>query len=130
MYRADDPLRRHEEPSFHGVKAGLRKLSHAAENAALTPSPRHALRKSVGATPLTWLLGKELPDVYKLSFQRRAGRSHPANKNAAPRGPFVRFVAAVMQELAHPVSNYTVEAAIKRIRARLYAQSPKTTSAR
>jgi hypothetical protein len=123
MYRADDPLRRHLEPSFDGLKDGLKKLRYVAEQTGRARPRKSPPRGSLEVTPLTWLIGKELMDVYELSFQRRAGRSRRPDAGGKPYGPFLRFVAAVMREFDEAVSDHTIEGAIRAVRA-LKRRSP------
>jgi hypothetical protein len=115
MHRAADSLRRHQAPSFGGLKAGLIQFKFVAERVARERTNKSAMR--TGFSPLMWLIGKELVDVYELAFRKKAGRSRRGDTGRKPYGPFLRFVAAVMQEFGKPVSDHTTEMVIKRVRA-------------
>ena len=114
--RVTDPLRRYEQPSFRGLKAGLIKLRDRAEEATQLQTKPSVWRDSTKVTPLEWLLGHDLAKVYEVHFHRKAGRGR-RDKVREPSGPYIRFAAAAMKEFGKKVSNYTVETALKEVRA-------------
>lgn len=114
--RVSDPLRRYEQPSFGGLKAGLLKLRDRAEEATQLQTKPSVLRDNIKVTPLKWLLGHHLAEVYAVHFRREAGRGR-RRKVREPYGPYIRFAVAVMEELGERVSAHTVDTAIKEVRA-------------
>jgi len=56
-----DPFERHQEPSFNGLKAGLRRTQYAAE----MERARASRKPKSEVTPLMWLIGHELVNIYK-----------------------------------------------------------------
>lgn len=117
------------EPSFGALASGIRELKFFAERVAARSEPGNSLVRghlkrarpdlALGVTPLMWLLGGDLVQIYQQHFRRSAGRSRSSDGATGPGGPYVRFARAVMQEFAEPVSAHTVEAAIKRARPEL-----------
>jgi hypothetical protein len=118
MCDPEDPFRRHQEPSFNGVKAGLRKAKYIAE----MESARASRKPKSEVTPLTWLIGHELVNIYKahipgVSPKRRWGGRSRSIEGDTPYGPFTRFVVAVCHEFGGTVSPHTVDIGIRRVRA-------------
>ena len=62
-------------------------------------------------SPTEWLVGVELPNIFEEFFAREARRSH---NNGKPSGPTVRFIVAVMNEVACPCRPGTIIRAMTR----------------
>ena len=76
---------------------------------------KSSIREVFQITPLEWLAGIGLAELYRRHFGRPAGRSRPA-AGGAPRGPYIRFVAAVAREYGKRIPDTTVEEALKQVR--------------
>lgn len=121
--RVTDPLRRYEQPSFRGLKAGLLKLSDRAAHVVQLQTAPSLWRKHIKVTPLTWLVGHDLTKVYELYFHRPAGISHRRGVKE-PYGPYVRFSVAVLGAFGDKISAHTVESAFKDVRALIGGKPP------
>jgi hypothetical protein len=105
------------EPSFHVLKAALcmlRFLARAQAARAQGELARFAKEyKEYKVSVLKWFVGHELANVFRHHFGK-PGRSY--RPHVDPYGPFVRFVAAVAQELGIAISPHTTDTAVKRTR--------------
>lgn len=109
-----DPLRRHDEPSFHGLKAGLFNLRDVAARVARSQEGKSSMRQVLEMTPLMWLAGHDLATVYRTHIRRMPGRAR-SPYGGKPGGPYVRFAIAVIKEFGKTISNDAVEAALKKV---------------
>ena len=110
--RIIDPLRRYEQPSFQGLKAGLLRLRDCAETAEQRLTTPSAWREKIKMTPLTWLVGHDLATVYEQHFHKSAGISRQTGVKE-PNGPYIRFSIAVIGAFGKTISAHTVVTAIK-----------------
>jgi len=118
MCDPQDPCGRHQEPSFDRLKAGLSKVKYTAE----MERARASRKPKSEVTPLMWLIGHELVNIYKcyipcISPKRRWGGRSRGLAGGTPGGPFIRFVVAACHEFGETVSPHTIDIAIRRVRA-------------
>ena len=70
-----------------------------------------------GETPVSWLIGKCLPDLYALHFERPFGISKPPT-GGEPFGPGIRFVQACLTQWDLTRKSSAIEKAFDRYRNR------------
>jgi hypothetical protein len=78
-------------------------------------------------SPKKWFAAEILPPIFERNFNRPAGTSQSSDSNA-PGGPFIRFAVTVMREMGIPISEETVAAALKDVRAGRHPRQKRATS--
>lgn len=106
---------RFSNAAFAELKVALMSLGSIGEMVARQQKQKSSIREVFRLTPLEWLVGLGLAEVYRRHFDRAAGRSRPA-AGGTPRGPYVRFAVAVAREYGKRISDATVEDALKQVR--------------
>jgi hypothetical protein len=107
-------------PSFNGFLAGLQRLVAAARYKAKS-FPDRALYL-LPRSPLEFFVANVLASVFKRHFKRPAGFSRASDGARGARGPYIRFVVAVLRELGitnkgKPYAPDTIARALSGVRA-------------